>query len=43
MHFILKKKPIGLSMPKNKNFKWLSDVLAHSHGCAASTNGRLEA
>jgi hypothetical protein len=52
MHFILKKivwkknqgkKQLGSVCQKIKTFKWQSDVLAHSHGCAASTNGRLEA
>ena len=36
-------KQLGSVCQKIKTFKWLSDVLAHSHGCAASTNGRLEA
>jgi hypothetical protein len=40
---IMGKKQLGSVCQKIKTFKWLSDVLAHSHGCAASTNGRLEA
>jgi hypothetical protein len=40
---VWKKKQLGSVCQKIKTFKWLSDVLAHSHGCAASTNGRREA